>query len=196
LKKLFLFLLLSAFCIIPFESARAISFEGAFSDPIIFPEGCSVQKAQLSLDDYDASRYTIDDFIFTGKFSNPKINGDGLNIWMKLPDAGTDEWQWLGQMVNMPQGDPVELTFGITDPNWQPLKLNEALGEDGVLTMKLEGYGGGGYVLNELSLKIEATELPSLVPELSPSSVPEPASVLLLGSSLIGLAGIRRIVNR
>lgn len=141
---------------------------------------------RLELDPgYDATQYVITDFRFDAKFTQRESGGDSLQIWVELPSG---DWQWIDDMVNMPPYDPedpiVNMSFGVTEPWWQPAGLNEALGEDGILSMKLMGWSS--YTFHELTLTVEAEPAP--VP--GPAPVPEPATILLLGAGLICLRGV------
>jgi hypothetical protein len=182
LIKVFMTFCLIGLFLIKFEIAIATTFTGSYTENLYFPEGSSFQYKSLTLNGYDASKYVIDDFTFSANFSNTNTAGDGLNIWIKLP---TGDWQWMDDMVNMPQGSSVNLSFGDTY-DWQLERLNEALGENGVLNMQLQGYGGGGFYLKKLTLTIAA------------SKVPEPATILLLGLglSVLGLVGMSCKVKR
>jgi hypothetical protein len=173
---------------ISFESARAALFSGTgtYSESLGYGYWNN-HDFDLTVPGYNASQ--INDlrfFTFSVHVSgDPFATDDTLQLSVELPDG---DWQWIDQMkypdnkVNSHTMSFSETEFvGNPNPWWQLDRLDEALGDDGILSIKLVGGGQKpwdedyAFVVDEVKLYV---------------STPESGSIWLLSGGILGLAGL------
>ena len=111
-----------------------------------------------------------------------EILGGLLTVWLRDDD---DLWPWVPEFA-LGLGDDGAWAFGEVDTRSYSYGVNVPSLEDGAFAIKLSSLGGDFFIdKSELVITYETSSI-------TPAPVPEPATMLLFGCGLIGLAAVGR----